>query len=93
MKTEDRFLFKGVFFSDGHNAFPLIFNHEDLIRKQIIIDQAKLGISYVRGWWSNIGFESSTRRLTNDELRLLGQNKLNINAMDSKLMKAKYNEL
>lgn len=87
-----RFLFKGIYFNDGHNVWPLAFNHEDLVKNQSIVNQAKSGISYVRGWWDSKGFESSTRRLTNDELRLLGQNRLNIHAMDNKLMRAKRNE-
>jgi hypothetical protein len=87
--NDDSFLFKGIFFHDYKNIYCLLANHEDLQHNAIIRSLVKQGISYVRGNYAEGTFVGSARRLTQDELRLLGQNKLDISSMDTKLMKAK----
>ncbi len=89
--TDKPFLFKGIYYRDGHDVHCFLSNHIDLQQYTVICDLAKPGISYVRGYYDRAthSFKASTRRLSRSELQDLALNRLKINTLDSNLMKAK----
>jgi hypothetical protein len=89
--TDKPFLFKGIYYANQYDTYCLLSNNTVIENSDTISGKARSGISYVRGYYDRTlhTFKSSTRRLSQSELQDLALNRLNINSLDSNLMKAK----